>query len=86
MYSITITDTAKKQLKKLEKNIQVRIITILKGIRIRPEHYIKKVVGLPFHSLRIGKYRAILLLDLNSKEIKVIKIGHRKDIYKNLKI
>ena len=60
-YEIIFTDTSRKQFKKLEKDIQERIIKALERIRIRPEAHIKKLVGDPGYRLRVGEYRIILL-------------------------
>ena len=72
---------AKKQLLKLEKNIQERIISSLERIRIRPEAFITKLVGDPGYKLRTGDYRVIMDIDKNNLIILVIKVGHRKNIY-----
>ncbi|TET49867.1 MAG: type II toxin-antitoxin system RelE/ParE family toxin [Actinomycetota bacterium] len=82
MYEIIFSQKAKKQLFKLEKNIQGRIIAALERIRIRPEDYITKLVGDPGYKLRVGDYRLIMDLDNNNLLILVIKVGHRKNIYK----
>lgn len=82
MYEIIFSQKAKKQLSGLEKNIQERIITVLERIRIRPEAYITKLVGDPGYKLRVGDYRVIMDIDNNNLLILVIKVGHRKDIYK----
>ena len=82
MYEIIFSQKAKKQLFGLEKNIQERIITVLERIRIRPEAYITKLVGDPGYKLRVGDYRVIMDIDNNNLLILVIKVGHRKDIYK----
>ena len=82
MYEIIFSQKAKKQLFRLEKNIQERIITALERIRIRPEAYITKLVGGPGYKLRVGDYRLIMDLDNNNLLILVIKVGHRKNIYK----
>ena len=82
MYEIIFSQKAKKQLFKLEKNTQERIITTLERIRIRPEAYITKLVGDPGYKLRVGGYRLIMDIDNNNLLILVIKVGHRKDIYK----
>ena len=82
MYEIIFSQKAKKQLFKLEKNIQERIITALERIRIRPEAYITKLVGDPGFKLRIGNYRVIMDINNNNLLILVIKVDHRKDIYK----
>lgn len=82
MYEIVLTDIAKKQLKKLERDIQERIIGVLERLRIRPESCdIKKLVGMPGFRLRVGKYRVILDIDKNKLIILVLEIGHREKIY-----
>ncbi len=83
-YEIIFTDTSLKQFKKLEKDIQERIIKSLERIRIRPEVHIKKLVGDPGYRLRVGEYRVIIDIYKDKLVILVIKIGHRKNIYKNL--
>jgi mRNA interferase RelE/StbE len=81
LYKIIFSSKAGKQLFKLEKNIQERIISVLERIRIRPETYITKLVGDPGYKLRVGDYRVIMDIDNNNLHILVIKVGHRRDIY-----
>ena len=81
-YEIIFTDTSRKQFRKLEKDVQERIIKILERIRIRPESYVKKLIGDPGYRLRVGDYRVILDIQKSELIILVIKIGHRKNIYK----
>jgi len=80
-YQIFFTDKAKKQLKKLEKVDQERIIKSLERIRIRPEAYITKLVGDPGYKLRVGDYRIILEIEKEKLIILVLMIGRRKNIY-----
>lgn len=82
MYKIIFSQKAKKQLFKLEKNIQERIISALERIRIRPEAYVTKLVGDPGYKLRVGDYRLIMDIDNNNLFVLVIKVGHKKNIYK----
>jgi mRNA interferase RelE/StbE len=82
-YEITFTDTSRRQFRKLEKDVQERMIKALERIRIRPESYVKKLVGDPGYRLRVGDYRVILDIQKSELIILVIKIGHRKNIYKN---
>ena len=84
MYEIIISEKAFRQLSKLEKPIQTHILKALERIRIRPENYIKKLVGDPWYRLRVGDYRIILDINKNKLIIFVLKAGHRKNIYKNL--
>ena len=83
-YEIIFTDTSRKQFRKLEKDVQERIIKALERIRIRPEAHVKKLVGDPGYRLRVGEYRVIIEIEKDKLIILVIKIGHRKNIYKNL--
>jgi mRNA interferase RelE/StbE len=83
-YEIIFTDNSLRQFKKLEKNVQERIIKALERIRIRPEAYVKKLVGDLGYRLRVGEYRVIMDIYKDKLIVLVIKIGHRKNIYKKL--
>jgi len=83
-YKIFFTDKAFKQLKKLGKNDQERIIKSLERIRIRPDSYITKLIDDPGYRLRVGEYRIILDIEKEKLIILVLLIGHRKNIYKKL--
>jgi len=82
MYELIYSQTALKQLEKLEKNIQQRILTALERLRIRPESYnIKKLVGMSGFRFRAGGYRIIFEIEKEKLHILILQIGHRKDIY-----
>ncbi|MCK4809089.1 MAG: type II toxin-antitoxin system RelE/ParE family toxin [Candidatus Aenigmarchaeota archaeon] len=81
-YDIIFSDFAEKELSKLSKDIQKRIISILKRCRIRPYPHVKKLVGSKYFRLRAGDYRVILDIIDNKLIIHVIEIGRRKKIYK----
>ncbi|MBI2452001.1 type II toxin-antitoxin system RelE/ParE family toxin [Candidatus Pacearchaeota archaeon] len=83
MYEIIFTDKAKRQFLKLEKKYQERIGAVLERIKIRPEHFVEKIVGDLGYKLRVGDYRLILDIDKNKLLILILKVGHRKNIYKN---
>jgi len=82
MYLIEFSQTAEKQFYKLEKQIQIRVISTLERIRIRPHHHLKRLVGSPYFSLRVGRYRVILDIKEEKLLIFVIEVGHRSNIYK----
>ena len=82
MYELIFSDISLKQLNKLEKNIQERIISSLERIRIRPESYLIRLVDDPGYKLRVGDYRVIIDLDKTKLIILVIKIVYRKNVYK----
>ena len=80
-YEILFSDRALKHLKKMERDIQERVITVLERIRIKPEKYVTKLVGHPGYKLRVGDYRIIMDIDSKKLQVLVLKIGHRKNIY-----
>lgn len=84
MYHIQFTEKAQKELEKLERGIQERIISVLERARIRPEVHFTKLVGESGYRLRIGVYRLIADIDNGKLIILVIKVGHRKNIYNSL--
>jgi mRNA interferase RelE/StbE len=83
-HQIFFTDKALKQLKKLEKKDQERIIKSLERIRIRPESHITKLVDDPGYKLRVGDYRIILEIEKEKLVILVLLIGHRKNLYQKI--
>ena len=83
MYKIAFGQDAEKQFKKLEKEIQNRVRNVLKRIQIRPYSFAERLTSVPYFKLRIGHYRVILDIKEEEKILFVMKIGHRKNIYKN---
>lgn len=77
-YAIVYSDTALKQLKKLDRTVQIRVIAALERLRIRPYHFVKKLVGCPYFRLRVGDYRVILNVFEDKLMIFVIEVGHRR--------
>ncbi|MBU2100335.1 type II toxin-antitoxin system RelE/ParE family toxin [Candidatus Micrarchaeota archaeon] len=84
MYQIIFSPKARKQYLKLEKTVQKRISNSLKRLQFNPERYVTKLVGFNAYRLRVRDYRVILDIEKNRLVVTVIKIGHRKNIYKKI--
>lgn len=80
-YRVIFSDLAFKQLRKLDEEISRRIISSLDRIRIRPDAYVKKLVGDEGYRLRVGNYRVIMDIDNEKLVILVLRIGHRRNVY-----
>lgn len=76
-YEVLFSDLALKQLRKLDSEIRGRIIATLERIRIRPDNFVKKLVGDEGYRLRVGNYRIIVDLDKERLVILVLRMGHR---------
>ncbi len=80
-YEILFTESSEKDLKRLDKETQRRIISALERIRITPEKHVRKLVGVPGYRLRAGDYRIILDIKKDKLIVLVLKAGHRKNVY-----
>ncbi len=82
MYSLVYSETAAKQLRKLPREIDERILIALERLRLRPESCdIKRLIGVAGYRFRVGDYRVIFEKIEDKLIIFVIEIGHRKNIY-----
>jgi len=83
--SIKFDKKAVKDLKKLSKDIQIKLIKKIDTLRDEPLSG-KQLSGFPhLRRIRSGNYRIIYTFQDNILVILVLNIGHRKDIYRNLK-
>lgn len=81
-YEVRLLSKAERFLKKLNKNIQERIITALERLEKDPKIGIPLTANLAgLWKLRIGDYRAIYQIKHEELLILVLKIGHRKNVY-----
>lgn len=44
----------------------------------------KPLTDSPFRTIRAGKYRALAEVDIPNNLLKIINVGHRKNIYRKL--
>ena len=85
-YRIEVSRSAAKALKKIPKGDRKRIIEKIDSLSVNfPNPDTTKMKGNnPFHKVRTGDYRIIYEVQDEVLVILVVKIGHRKDIYRNL--
>ena len=82
---IEYTETARKQLRKLDRTMQKRIldymdeVALLENPRSRGKALVENMRGL--WRYRVGDYRVICEIQESRIIISVLKIGHRKNIY-----
>ena len=81
MYEIEFSKTAEKELYKLDKEIQLRVISALERIRIRPYSYVKRLVGSQYFRLRIGDYRVLYEIKWDKNDILIVNIDKRPRAY-----
>jgi len=82
-YTLKIDDKVFKDLKKIDRTWQKRILSKMKTILIEDPYSGKKLVGnlSPFWRLRVGDYRIIYAIEEDIVTVEVVKVRHRKEVY-----
>lgn len=85
-YRIKVKNSAAKSLKKISKPDRKRISQAIDNLAENlPNPNTTKMKGdNPFHKIRVGDYRIVYEIQDDILLILIIKIGHRKDIYRSL--
>jgi len=81
-FEIIWSEPAVKELKRLDRVVAKKIFEKVGELSEDPYRNVKKLVGLPYFRLRVGDYRAILDIQKEVLRVLVLKVGHRKKIYK----
>ncbi len=83
-YKIQISSTAEKSLKKLPKKTLSKIVALIQSLAVNPfpANYRKLRGEEHTYRVRIGTYRIIYEVRNRELRILVLKVGHRKHIYR----
>ena len=83
-FGIEFSAQAKKQGDKLPQAIKRRIIRAVRRLAKDPFPIgVRKLADSAYYRLRVGGYRVIYEVQKEKLLIMVIRIGHRKDIYRS---
>ncbi|MCD4759988.1 type II toxin-antitoxin system RelE/ParE family toxin [archaeon] len=82
MYVVTYTSEARKKLLKLPDEIRSRIIAKINFLKPNPFNDLKRLQGDKLWRLRVGEYRAIIDVIVKGKELIILRVGHRRNVYK----
>ena len=84
-YSLIFTDDAKKDLKRLDKQIISKILEKAKKLVLENNLNVKKLKSkVSLYRLRVGDFRVIYTIKREKIIVYIVAIGHRKDVYNNL--
>lgn len=83
-YRIVIKKSAAKEIEKIQKQDRIRIIEKIRSLSSDPHPSgSKKLSGKEKYRIRQGNYRILYQVIDDALVINVVKVGHRRDIYKN---
>lgn len=82
-YALEILRAAQKQLAKIDRPCQQRIIEAIRKLADDPRPFgCKKLSGRPAWRIRIGPHRVIYEIHDDRLLVLVVTIGDRKDVYR----
>ena len=83
-YEIEITRTAEKQLKKLAREDQARVVAAIVALADEPRpRGSRKLAGYDdVFRIRVGSYRILYSVSGGRLVIIILKVGHRREVYR----
>jgi mRNA interferase RelE/StbE len=83
-YRIEVSATAERQLRKLPRVDQVRIVRVIRALADDPRPPgCRKLTGHDdVFRVRIGRYRVLYAIEDRRLVVIVLKVGDRKDVYR----
>lgn len=84
VYEVIWHPKALRELRKIPRDVALQFITRARDLTEYPAKSSRPLTGSRFRSIRAGEYRAIIDVDHDSRTVRVLFIGHRKNVYKGL--
>ena len=85
MYEVELRRNVKKALDRLQLQEYQRITSVLLGLEENPRPAgIEKITGTELWRIREGDYLMVYHIDDKDKIVTVVRIGHRRGIYRRI--
>lgn len=81
-YSVVLTESAQRDLARLDRSVARRIVARLEDLQEDPLQKLGRLVNSPLYRLRVGDWRVIVEVDQRQVRVLVIKVAHRRSIYR----
>lgn len=84
-YRIEIKKSAAKEIEQLPRKDMKAVIYVIGSLSDDPRpHGSKKLSGQEKYRIRCGDYRILYAIEDNVLIVYVVKVGHRKDVYRGI--
>lgn len=82
-YRLVIKPSAGKELERLDDQVLRRVDAAILKLKENPQPQgSKKLTGVPVYRMRVGTYRVVYEIDDVRKQVTVVTIGHRREVYR----
>lgn len=85
-YRVEFKPSARRQLRKLPRDVQARIISRVEALAHDPRPPGSEEIsgGEDLHRIRIGDYRVVYEIQGRVLLVLVVRVGHRREVYRRL--
>ena len=84
-YLIEIVQKAEKEYLKLPQTVKRRIQKLILSLEMEPRPIgAKKLKETTYYRIRTGDFRIVYSIDDKARLIKILSVGHRREIYRTL--
>ncbi|MBI4000513.1 MAG: type II toxin-antitoxin system RelE/ParE family toxin [Nitrospira defluvii] len=82
-YSLSVKKSAERELRAIPRADLRRIMERIKGLANNPRPVGgEKLSGEDQYRIRQGDYRVVYTVDDDERKVEIIKIGHRREVYR----
>jgi mRNA interferase RelE/StbE len=82
-YELQIKPSAVKEIGKLPRKDRSKIVQKIRALAVNPRpHGCEKLSAEEKYRARQGDYRVVYSIDDNERVVLVVKVGHRKEVYR----
>ena len=82
-YLVEITSSAQRQFKRLPETVQEQLIHKILSLESDPRPVgVRKLQAFDYYRIRMGDYRVVFSINDRTHQVKILDLGHRKDIYR----
>ena len=81
-FRVEFSQLAADKFRKLERDVQERLIRKLQQVAGGPRRYLTRLRGVDAFKIRAGDYRIIVDVDWENQTLYVLTMGHRRTVYR----
>lgn len=82
-YTLLIKPSARKELEALRDPLLRRVDKAIVSLARNPRgHGATKLAGASLYRIRVGAYRVVYEIDDRKREVQVVSVGHRREVYR----
>lgn len=85
-YAVEVTPAASRQIRKLDRNTQKRILARIEKLEEEPRPHDASKLQSPeeLYRIRVGDYRIVYQIEDDRLVVLIVKVGNRREVYRNL--